>query len=141
MPPQLLRGLKPTDKGDKNYKEDKPDDSGERENNQDGGACGDSRREGGRVGKKGDKNYKGDKPDERRERENTQDGGACGDSKKVGGGGVGKKGGVRRAVLLSCTHVFHETCLLTLEELAMGDVRNSCPVCRTPYQKRVIPFD
>ncbi|KAK7093165.1 hypothetical protein V1264_008807 [Littorina saxatilis] len=44
----------------------------------------------------------------------------------------------RKTVLLSCTHVFHETCLLTLEELAMGDIRNSCPICRAIYQKRVI---
>lgn len=44
----------------------------------------------------------------------------------------------RQTVLLSCTHVFHETCLLTLEELAMGDIKNVCPVCRAIYQKRVI---
>ena len=51
----------------------------------------------------------------------------------------GNKGGkLRRTVLLSCTHVFHETCLQTLEELAMGDIRNSCPICRAVYQKRVV---
>lgn len=44
----------------------------------------------------------------------------------------------RKTVLLSCTHVFHETCLLTLEELALGDIRNKCPVCRAVYQKRII---
>lgn len=49
-----------------------------------------------------------------------------------------KVGRPRKTVLLSCTHVFHETCLLTLEELAMGEIRNSCPVCRAVYQKRVI---
>ena len=50
-----------------------------------------------------------------------------------------KKGSkVRKTVLLSCTHVFHETCLQTLEELALGEIRNSCPVCRAMYQKRVI---
>ncbi|KAK7495716.1 hypothetical protein BaRGS_00013163 [Batillaria attramentaria] len=49
-----------------------------------------------------------------------------------------KCGKPRKTVLLSCTHVFHETCLQTLEELAMGDIRNTCPVCRTIYQKRVI---
>ncbi|KAL8602806.1 hypothetical protein ACOMHN_061040 [Nucella lapillus] len=48
-------------------------------------------------------------------------------------------GRTRRTVLLSCTHVFHETCLHTLEELAMGEVRNLCPVCRAMYQKRTIP--
>ncbi|KAK6182508.1 hypothetical protein SNE40_010182 [Patella caerulea] len=44
----------------------------------------------------------------------------------------------RKTVLLSCSHVFHETCLMTLEELSMGEIRNLCPVCRTLYQKKVI---
>ena len=50
----------------------------------------------------------------------------------------GKERVVRKTVLLSCTHVFHDTCLQTLEELSMGEVKSSCPVCRTPYQKRII---
>ncbi|GFO00426.1 RING finger protein 32-like [Plakobranchus ocellatus] len=47
---------------------------------------------------------------------------------------------IRATVLLSCTHVFHSTCLHTLEEMAMVDMRNSCPVCRAHYQKKVIVF-
>lgn len=46
----------------------------------------------------------------------------------------------RSTVLLSCTHVFHTTCLRTLEELAMADLRNTCPVCRAHYQKKVITY-
>ncbi|RUS70065.1 hypothetical protein EGW08_022171, partial [Elysia chlorotica] len=47
---------------------------------------------------------------------------------------------IRATVLLSCTHVFHSTCLRTLEEMAMVDMRNTCPVCRAHYQKKVITF-
>ena len=47
---------------------------------------------------------------------------------------------IRATVLLSCTHVFHSTCLRTLEEMAMVDMRNTCPVCRAHYQKKVINF-
>ncbi|XP_076455589.1 RING finger protein 32-like [Babylonia areolata] len=72
------------------------------------------------------------------------------DAQKRGGGEGEELGGweddttkaagrVRRTVLLSCTHVFHETCLQTLEELAMGEVRNLCPICRAVYHKRSIP--
>ncbi|XP_059174207.1 RING finger protein 32-like isoform X2 [Physella acuta] len=46
----------------------------------------------------------------------------------------------RSTVLLSCTHVFHTTCLRTLEELAMADLRNTCPVCRAHSQKKVITY-
>ncbi|XP_071103177.1 RING finger protein 32-like [Haliotis cracherodii] len=44
----------------------------------------------------------------------------------------------RTTVLLSCSHVFHETCLDMLEHLAMGEIKRTCPVCRTAYQKKVI---
>ncbi|XP_067686902.1 RING finger protein 32-like [Haliotis asinina] len=44
----------------------------------------------------------------------------------------------RTTVLLSCSHVFHETCLDMLEHLAMGEIKKTCPVCRTAYQKKVI---
>ncbi|GFS14653.1 RING finger protein 32-like [Elysia marginata] len=47
---------------------------------------------------------------------------------------------IRATVLLSCTHVFHSTCLRTLEEMAMVEMRNTCPVCRAHYQKKVINF-
>lgn len=47
---------------------------------------------------------------------------------------------IRATVLLSCTHVFHSTCLRTLEEIAMVEMRNTCPVCRAHYQKKVIDF-
>ncbi|KAL4228549.1 RING finger protein 32 [Mactra antiquata] len=43
----------------------------------------------------------------------------------------------RRTVLLSCSHVFHETCLDTFEELSL-ETNNSCPVCRSKYQKKVL---
>ncbi|ESO93624.1 hypothetical protein LOTGIDRAFT_161737 [Lottia gigantea] len=41
-------------------------------------------------------------------------------------------------VLLSCSHVFHDMCLCTLEKLTEGDLRNNCPVCRAVYQKKII---
>ena len=44
----------------------------------------------------------------------------------------------RERTLLSCSHVFHKTCLDTFEELAEGDRRFMCPVCRTAYQKRTL---
>ncbi|XP_070536117.1 RING finger protein 32-like [Ptychodera flava] len=40
----------------------------------------------------------------------------------------------RRTLLLSCSHVFHKTCLLAFEELSDID-RKVCPVCRSAYQK------
>ncbi|XP_041371978.1 RING finger protein 32-like [Gigantopelta aegis] len=46
----------------------------------------------------------------------------------------------RHTVLLSCSHVFHETCLLMLEDLALGEIRNTCPICRAAYQKKTITF-
>ena len=43
----------------------------------------------------------------------------------------------RQTVLLSCSHVFHATCLKMFEELSM-ETNNSCPVCRTKYQKKIL---
>lgn len=47
---------------------------------------------------------------------------------------------LRSTVLLSCTHVFHSTCLRTLEDIAMQDMKNTCPVCRAHYQKKILDF-
>ena len=44
----------------------------------------------------------------------------------------------RSTALLSCTHVFHATCLQTLEDIAMLDMKNTCPVCRAHYQKKIM---
>ncbi|CAF0770858.1 unnamed protein product [Didymodactylos carnosus] len=41
----------------------------------------------------------------------------------------------RPLFLLSCTHVFHSTCLETFEQLCCDQIL-SCPVCRTAYQKK-----
>uniref|UniRef100_A0A8D1K3T2 Ring finger protein 32 n=1 Tax=Sus scrofa TaxID=9823 RepID=A0A8D1K3T2_PIG len=43
----------------------------------------------------------------------------------------------RETVLLSCSHVFHHTCLLALEEFSVGDSPlHACPLCRSCYQKK-----
>ena len=44
----------------------------------------------------------------------------------------------RHRVLLSCSHVFHQTCLEAFEEFAVGERKHLCPVCRTHYQKRLL---
>jgi len=41
----------------------------------------------------------------------------------------------RQTVLLSCSHVFHETCLEMFEELN-EEANKVCPVCRAKYQKK-----
>lgn len=41
--------------------------------------------------------------------------------------------------LLSCTHVFHATCLQMFEEYSC-DPTPSCPICRTTYQKNAFSF-
>uniref|UniRef100_A0A8B9ZEY6 Ring finger protein 32 n=1 Tax=Anas platyrhynchos TaxID=8839 RepID=A0A8B9ZEY6_ANAPL len=43
----------------------------------------------------------------------------------------------RQAVLLSCSHLFHHTCLQAFEEFSLG-VRHICPLCRSYYQKKVL---
>lgn len=45
----------------------------------------------------------------------------------------------RPLVLLSCTHVFHATCLEMFEQYSC-DSTFSCPVCRTVYQKNTFTF-
>ncbi|CAF1016412.1 unnamed protein product [Rotaria sp. Silwood1] len=45
----------------------------------------------------------------------------------------------RPLVLLSCTHVFHATCLQMFEEYCCDPTPN-CPVCRTAYQKKTYSF-
>ena len=47
---------------------------------------------------------------------------------------------VRKTVLLSCSHVFHVTCLEMFEELNVDNTSNLCPVCRTKYLKKVLAF-
>ena len=56
----------------------------------------------------------------------------------------------RRAVLLSCSHAFHDRCIGRLEELLLGSalaqedlgLRSRCPVCRQgPYSKRLLALD
>ncbi|XP_020016930.1 RING finger protein 32 isoform X2 [Castor canadensis] len=46
----------------------------------------------------------------------------------------------RATVLLSCTHLFHHTCLLALEEFSLGDSSpfHLCPLCRSCYQKKIL---
>ncbi|XP_032228491.2 RING finger protein 32 [Nematostella vectensis] len=43
----------------------------------------------------------------------------------------------RPSVLLSCSHVFHMTCLQAFEEFTTS-TKHVCPVCRATYQKRVL---
>lgn len=45
----------------------------------------------------------------------------------------------RPLILLSCTHVFHATCLQMFEEFCCDSTPN-CPVCRTAYQKNNFTF-
>ncbi|KAH9524462.1 hypothetical protein Btru_054652 [Bulinus truncatus] len=62
------------------------------------------------------------------------------DSMSLGKTESGNSRTVRSTVLLSCSHVFHSTCLKTLEDLAMVDMKNTCPVCRAHYQKKILVF-
>ncbi|OWF35952.1 RING finger protein 32-like [Mizuhopecten yessoensis] len=57
------------------------------------------------------------------------------EEKEVHESGTTKK---RKTVLLSCSHVFHEQCLQTFEELSLQDGHHACPVCRSIYQKKSI---
>lgn len=43
----------------------------------------------------------------------------------------------RPTVLLSCSHVFHATCLEAFEEFSL-DKRRVCPVCRSLYRKKLL---
>ncbi|XP_066091370.1 RING finger protein 32 isoform X1 [Saccopteryx bilineata] len=46
----------------------------------------------------------------------------------------------RETALLSCSHMFHHTCLLALEQFSWGDSSpfHACPLCRSCYQKKVL---
>lgn len=48
-----------------------------------------------------------------------------------------KNSSSRPAVLLSCSHVFHATCLEAFEEFSL-DKRRVCPVCRSLYDKKMM---
>lgn len=43
----------------------------------------------------------------------------------------------RPTVLLSCSHVFHATCLQAFEEFSL-DKHHVCPVCRSLYEKKLL---
>nr|XP_033787504.1 RING finger protein 32 [Geotrypetes seraphini] len=43
----------------------------------------------------------------------------------------------RQTVLLSCSHVFHHTCLQAFEDFSFGEL-HICPLCRSCYQKRIL---
>ena len=52
---------------------------------------------------------------------------------------VGEESNVgRKKALLSCSHVFHATCLSAFEELAEGERKFTCPICRARYQKKLL---
>uniref|UniRef100_H0WK01 Ring finger protein 32 n=1 Tax=Otolemur garnettii TaxID=30611 RepID=H0WK01_OTOGA len=53
---------------------------------------------------------------------------------------VGVRQRPRELVLLSCSHMFHHTCLLALEEFSSGDSASfhTCPLCRSYYQKKIL---
>ncbi|XP_063001805.1 RING finger protein 32 [Elgaria multicarinata webbii] len=43
----------------------------------------------------------------------------------------------RQTILLSCSHMFHSTCLQAFEEFSLGE-RPICPLCRSCYQKKIL---
>ncbi|XP_074549368.1 RING finger protein 32 [Halichoeres trimaculatus] len=51
--------------------------------------------------------------------------------------GTSNHGQHRRAVLLSCSHLFHQLCLEAFETFS-EDSRPSCPLCRFFYHKKLI---
>ncbi|XP_065904743.1 RING finger protein 32-like [Dysidea avara] len=44
----------------------------------------------------------------------------------------------RTIELLSCAHLFHTPCILSMEEFSNHTITNICPVCRTPYIKQTL---
>mmetsp|Transcript_28486 Transcript_28486/g.40562 ORF Transcript_28486/g.40562 Transcript_28486/m.40562 type:complete len:238 (+) Transcript_28486:344-1057(+) len=42
---------------------------------------------------------------------------------------------IKKNVILSCSHVFHEFCILNFEKF-LGNTIPTCPVCRSDYEKR-----
>ncbi|XP_052646551.1 RING finger protein 32 [Harpia harpyja] len=43
----------------------------------------------------------------------------------------------QQTVVLSCSHLFHHTCLQAFEEFSLGE-RCICPLCRSCYQKKIL---
>ncbi|XP_021242491.1 RING finger protein 32 isoform X2 [Numida meleagris] len=43
----------------------------------------------------------------------------------------------RQIVLLSCSHLFHHTCLEAFEDFSLG-AQHICPLCRSYYQKKIL---
>mmetsp|Transcript_16121 Transcript_16121/g.16249 ORF Transcript_16121/g.16249 Transcript_16121/m.16249 type:complete len:446 (-) Transcript_16121:37-1374(-) len=54
-------------------------------------------------------------------------------------------GGSRITTLLSCSHLFHEKCITSLERFcrSIGSEKeeSTCPVCRSTYQRRAVSSD
>jgi len=44
----------------------------------------------------------------------------------------------RQLVLLSCSHLFHATCLQAMEEFTEERTQHICPVCRSHYRTKFI---
>lgn len=44
----------------------------------------------------------------------------------------------RHKAVLSCCHIFHQTCLEAFEQLTIGERHYCCPVCRSHYQKLIV---
>ncbi|GCC31901.1 RING finger protein 32 [Chiloscyllium punctatum] len=44
---------------------------------------------------------------------------------------------VRQTVLLSCSHIFHYTCLKAFEDFSEGE-KHICPLCRSTYKKKML---
>ncbi|XP_033021493.1 RING finger protein 32 [Lacerta agilis] len=42
-----------------------------------------------------------------------------------------------KTVLLSCSHMFHSTCVQAFEDFSLGE-RPICPLCRSHYQKKIL---
>jgi len=67
----------------------------------------------------------------------------CSQSAAASTGGTVSSGSAnRRDVLLSCSHLFHENCILSFERFLTTTVsqssnKKSCPVCRSSYTKRL----
>lgn len=63
---------------------------------------------------------------------------ACKDAAGDSADSSSKSSSSRSVVILSCSHLFHDTCLSALEEFALGEGRFLCPVCRSYYQKKLL---
>lgn len=62
----------------------------------------------------------------------------CKDAAGDGADSSSKSSSSRSVVILSCSHLFHHTCLSALEEFSVGEGRFLCPVCRSYYQKKLL---